>query len=283
MIAAEGGRSVQAERPRRLANPSRARLMNFAMPSTRAYRRAPVPERRFGYSVAASAAVHGMLIIALASVMPTLTLAPNLLGLPGPLQVQLQEERASVIEPPPEPIAPLAMPKFLPTPEPLSLEALTIKATPPASAPSGTVSSQPLVVRHGPPNLTGSVAVGPLGNPERVSAATAARLAQRFPVRAARAPIPSGAVVTGYPLEAAQRHISARIAAILTIDASGRVVPDETRLVPDDPMFRGAVLAAIQGAAFLPAELDGDPIRYWLILEFVFEIDPAPGAVANRH
>jgi outer membrane biosynthesis protein TonB len=145
------------------------------------------------------------------------------------------------------------------------------------------VSSQPLVVRRGPPNLTGSVAVGPLGNPERVSAATAARLAERFPVHAARPPIPAGAVITAYPLEAAQGQISARIAAILTIDASGKVVSEDTRLVPDDPMFRSAVLAAIQGASFLPAQLDGDPIRYWLILEFVFQIDPAPGAVATGH
>ena len=99
---------------------------------------------------------------------------------------------------------------------------------------------QPLVVRQGPPNPNGSVAVGPLGNPERVSVATASRLAQRFPIRAARPPMPRGAVITGYPLEAARSHLSARIAAVLTIDAAGKVVPADTRLVPDDPMFRSA-------------------------------------------
>jgi hypothetical protein len=62
----------------------------------------------------------------------------------------------------------------------------------------------------------------------------------------------------------------------LTIDAAGKVVPADTRLVPDDPMFRSAVMAAIDGAVFTPAELDGDPMPYWLILEFVFRIDPAP-------
>jgi hypothetical protein len=82
-------------------------------------------------------------------------------------------------------------------------------------------------------------------------------------------------VITGYPLEAAREHISARIAAVLTIDAAGKVVPEDTRLVPDDPMFRAAVLAAIAGATFTPAELDGDPMPYWLILEFVFYIDAA--------
>jgi hypothetical protein len=242
-----------------------------------AYQAMPAPERRFGYSVAASAALHGLLIVALATVRPTLTLSPNLLGLPGPLQVQLKEEIAPVIEPMPEPMAPIAVPRFLPTPEPIALEALIRDPPVPASAASGTVTTQPLVVRQGPPNMNGSVAVGPLGSPERVSVATAARLAQRFPVRAARPPLPRGAVITSYPLEAARSHVSARIAAILTIDAAGKVVPQDTRLVPDDPMFHAAVLAAIDGAAFTPAELDGDPMPYWLILEFVFRIDPPSG------
>ena len=241
------------------------------------YRAIPAPERRFGYSVAASSIVHGLLIIVLASVRPTFTLSPSLLGLAGTLQVQLTEQTVPVIEPLPEPMAPIAVPRFLPTPEPVVLEALLRNAPVPESAASGTVTAQPLVVRQGPPNPNGSVAVGPLGNPERVSVATAARLTQRFPVRAARPPMPRGAVITGYPVEAARSHISARIAAILTIDAAGKIVPQDTRLVPDDPMFHAAVLAAIDGAVFTPAELDGDPMPYWLILEFVFRIDPPSG------
>jgi hypothetical protein len=63
--------------------------MSFATTYPPAYQAMPAPERRFGYSVAASAALHGLLIVALATVRPTLTLSPNLLGLPGPLQVQL--------------------------------------------------------------------------------------------------------------------------------------------------------------------------------------------------
>jgi hypothetical protein len=241
-----------------------------------AYQAMPAPERRFGYSVAASSVVHGLLIVALASVRPTFTLSPNLLGLTGTLQVQLREETVPVIEPMPEPMAPIAMPRFLPTPEPIALEASIRNPPVPASAASGTVTTQPLVVRQGPPSPNGSVAVGPLGNPERVSVATASRLAQRFPIRAARPAMPRGAVITGYPLEAARSHISARIAAVLTIDAAGKVVPADTRLVPDDPTFRSAVMAAIDGAVFTPAELDGDPMPYWLILEFAFRIDPAP-------
>ena len=245
------------------------------------YRAMPAPERRFGYSVAASSVVHGLLIVALASVRPTLTLSPNLIGLTGTLQVQLTEETVPVIEPMPEPMAPIAVPRFLPTPEPIALEALIRNPPVPASAASGTVTTQPLVVRQGPPNPNGSVAVGPLGNPERVSVATASRLAQRFPVHAARPPMPRGAVITGYPLEAARSHLSARIAAVLTIDAAGKVVAADTKLVPDDPMFHSAVMAAIDSAVFTPAELDGDPMPYWLILEFVFRIDSPSGNPAT--
>jgi hypothetical protein len=251
--------------------------MSFATIYPPAYQAMPAPERRFGYSVAASSLVHGLLIIALASVRPTFTLSPSLLGLAGTLQVELTEQTVPVIEPLPEPMVPIAVPRFLPTPEPIALEALIRNPPVPASAASGTITTQPLVVRQGPPNPNGSVAVGPLGTPERVSVATASRLAQRFPVHAARPPMPRGAVITGYPLEAARSHLSARIAAILTIDAAGKVVPQDTRFVPDDPMFHAAVLAAIDGVAFTPAELDGDPMPYWLILEFVFRIDPPSG------
>jgi hypothetical protein len=251
--------------------------MSTATIYLQAYHAKPAPERRFGYSVAASGVVHGLLIVALASVRPTFTLSPSLLGLPGTLQVQLTEQTMPVIEPLPEPMAPIAVPRFLPTPELVALEALLRAPPVPESTASGMPTTQPLVVRQGPPNPNGSVAVGPLGNPERVSVATAARLTQRFPVRAARPPMPRGAVITGYPLEAARSHLSARIAAVLTIDAAGKVVPQDTRLVPDDPMFHAAVLAAIDGVAFTPAELDGDPMPYWLILEFVFRIDPPSG------
>jgi hypothetical protein len=251
--------------------------MSSATIYQQAYHPRPAPERRFGYSVAASGVVHVLLIIALASVRPTFTLPPSLLGLAGTLQVQLTEQTVPVIEPLPEPMTPIAVPRFLPTPQPVALEALLRNPPVPESAASGTPTTQPLVVRQGPPNPNGSVAVGPLGNPERVSVATAARLTQRFPVRPARPPVPRGAVITGYPLEAARSHTSARIAAILTIDAAGKVVPADTRLVPDDPMFRSAVLAAIDGAAFTPGELEGDPMPYWLILEFVFRIDPPSG------
>ena len=71
--------------------------MSSAAIYPQAYRPMPAPERRIGYSVAASGVVHGLLIIALASVRPTFTLSPTLLGLPGTLQVQLTEQTVPMI------------------------------------------------------------------------------------------------------------------------------------------------------------------------------------------
>jgi outer membrane biosynthesis protein TonB len=88
-------------------------------------------------------------------------------------------------------------------------------------------------------------------------------------------------VITSYPIEAARAHQSARIAAVLTVDASGNIVDRDTVLAPDDPTFRAAVLTALAGARFKPAELDGKPIVYWAILEFVFDIDPLPGTTGR--
>ena len=99
-------------------------------------------------------------------------------------------------------------------------------------------------------------------------------------MRAARAPKLNGSVITGYPIDAARAHQSARIAAVLTVDVSGNIVERDTVLSPDDPMFRTAVLSALANAQFTPAELDGKPMPYWAILEFVFDIDPPGGARA---
>ena len=42
-------------------------------------------------------------------------------------------------------------------------------------------------------------------------------------------------------------------------------------------MFRPAVMAAIDDAVFTPAELDGDPMPYWLILGVRVSHRPGPG------
>ncbi len=229
----------------------------------------------------ASALVHIVLIALLASAKPVISLLPAWQAMSASLQVDLQQPPIAVPEPPPEPVAVISVPEEAPIKTPEPPKELTLKVPVPTSAPPATAAVQPISIRTGPPNPQGSVAVGLLANPEQVSAAIAARLAQRFSVHAARAPKLNGAVITGYPIDAARAHQSARIAAVLTVDASGKVVDRDTVLSPDYPTFRTAVLSALANAQFTPAELNGKPMAYWAVLEFVFDIDPLPGERAG--
>ncbi|HKW81791.1 MAG TPA: energy transducer TonB [Casimicrobiaceae bacterium] len=239
-------------------------------------------ERPLGVSMLASTLLHLLVIAALTSVAPRIALLPSWQGTSAPILVELQQPPPPAPEPPPEPAPVISVPE----PSPLVVQAPpsepTIKVPVPVATPSSATARPPLSIRAGPPNPRGSVAVGLLSNPEWVSTAVAARLAQRFPATPARAPKLNGAVITGYPAEAARAHQSARIAAVLTIDASGNIVERDTLLSPDDPTFRQAVLTALAGTRFTPAESDGKPVGYWAILEFVFDIDPLPGAAAQR-
>lgn len=237
------------------------------------------PERPLGMSLLASTLLHVALIALLASAAHKLSLIPAWQGAAGPIQVDLQRAAAPAPEKPPEVIA-ATVPSPSKAAPPRDEPRMKVPVT--TSSSASATASPPLSVRTGPPNPDGSVAVGLLATPEQVSRAVAARLAQSFPVAAARAPRLNGAVITAYPVDAARARQSARIAAVLTIDASGKIVDRETVIAPDDPVFRSAVLTALATTQFTPAELDGKPIAYWAILEFVFDIDPLPGTTAGR-
>ncbi len=240
------------------------------------------PDKSLGVSVAMSAVFHLAVIVLLASMHSSLSLAPSNLGLTAPLTADLVEERirSDLLEPLPRMTSPEGLRALAPMP-----------TMPVAAAAAMAVADDTQVVRldlpeyaHlGPPSPNGRVAVGPVANPERISAATAARLLQRFPTIAARTPRLNGAVITSYPIDAARSHVSTQIAAILTIDAAGRIVNADTKLVPDNPMFRPAILAALERTNFLPAEAAGKPVEYWAILVFSFDIDSAGSNTASRH
>jgi hypothetical protein len=55
---------------------------------------------------------------------------------------------------------------------------------------------------------------------------------------------------------------------LLTLRADGSIA--ESQLVREDPLFGPAVLDALKNAQFSPAEIDGKPVPYWAIVEFVF-------------
>ena len=105
---------------------------------------------------------------------------------------------------------------------------------------------------------------------ERLGHAQASRLLQRYPQVAAKTPKLRDPLIVPYPPNAARAHAEAHIAALLLLDASGKVV--QTTLFPDEPLFGPTILDALAGAHFMPAEADAKPIPYWVILEFVFNM-----------
>ena len=106
-------------------------------------------------------------------------------------------------------------------------------------------------------------------------------LAQRFPARVAKPPMLRASPVVMYPRAAAQSGTEARIAALLTLDADGKIV--ESKLIPEKTLFASAVQDALKNAEFAPAEIEGKPVPYWAIVEFVFSIgDHEPIARTER-
>ena len=116
----------------------------------------------------------------------------------------------------------------------------------------------------------GSTSVGVLQSTDRIGRAQELRLAQRFPIPAINPVRLSEPLVVPYPPLAAAEHREARIAVLLILDADGRIV--ETNLFPDDPLFRPTVLDVLSRTQLVPARLDGKPVPYWAILEFVFTL-----------
>ena len=60
---------------------------------------------------------------------------------------------------------------------------------------------------------------------------------------------------------------------LLAIDTNGAIT--SARVIPDDPDFGPAVLASLKGARFQPADIDGKPVPYWAILEYLFTVPDA--------
>ena len=120
----------------------------------------------------------------------------------------------------------------------------------------------------------GDVAVGALDSSERIGTGPALRLAQRFPRPASRPPRLRESLVVAYPARAARAHREARIAALLIVDAEGKII--ETTLFPNDPLFAATIHDALRDIRLSPAAIESGPVSYWTILEFIFTMRPAP-------
>jgi hypothetical protein len=231
--------------------------------------------RRLSWSLVASVAAHALVIAVLAGLLQPLIMLPmNRIGRPVPLDVTLVAQRPIPFSAPPE------------TPDVATVPVFADRAR--ADKPSEPKSPPPLPPRLGvvmpsdartdvtatdaPP--PGDVAVGAIDDVNLIGHTQALRLAARFSQPVGRRTRLRKSLVVHYPPQAAYGHIEARIAALLIVDADGRVT--ESTLYPDEPLFGPTVHAALETARFTPAEIDGRPAPYWTIMEFVFTMRKLP-------
>jgi outer membrane biosynthesis protein TonB len=242
--------------------------------------------QRLWVSFGASTALHALALAIFAGLLLPVP-APVWTRLGEPVMVRVLIAPPEVTGPMTPPVQIVATPTPPPVPMPLSPEPLpaakqTVRIPEPPSrareleaTAAATLSGTPTpneptpdAVPDDAPTPPGDVAVGAAEAAEPLGHTQALRLAQRFPQRIARPPRLKSPLIVPYPVRAARSWREARIAALLVVDSDGRVL--ETSLSPEDPLFAPTVRDALQSASFLPAEADGAPVRYWVVLEFVF-------------
>ena len=243
-------------------------------------------KRRLSWSVAVSLAVHALAITLVVGLLQSSLMSPaSRVGVPLPIEVALVAQRPIAFSAPPEvpqqaseqlpaeriPVEqsketqPSATAIEMPAPLPVPRRPAVTSAPSPGAAVPYEPGIEPTPSDAPPP---GDVAVGPVNDSERIGHVQALRLASRFPKRVYKRPQLLDTLIVPYPPRAAFAHRDARITALMQIDSSGRIT--DTALYPDDPLFTPAVLAALRGARFAPAEIEAKPVPYWAMMEFVF-------------
>ena len=236
--------------------------------------------RRLTVSLALSITVHVIVIALFAGLLkPMLTPVAGRVGQALPIEVALVGVRPIAFTAPPESPAmatevPTAPQSIGPAP---SSQPVSPSAPPrpdvPVTTPFGVsvqADANTEAISADAPPPPGNTSVGAITDSERLGLAQALRLAQRFPRTASKRPQLREPLIVPYPPRAARAHAEARIAVLLLLDASGRVV--DTTLFPDESLFGSTILDALNGVSFAPAEADAKPIPYWVILEFVFNM-----------
>lgn len=228
----------------------------------RAPRRAD--ERRLSIAIGASLVIHALTIAALRGLVPVFYAFPQAgAGNFSALQAVLAGPNSEPVPSEPVETEITVDPNLLLPPAEHPIEA-PLRRPPPQTGP------QP----GGNPARTGantsevSIAVGTIDDPAKLGPDFVARLAQRFPARAAKPPMLLGSPIVMYPPAALESGTEGRVAILLTLRADGSIA--ESQLVHEDPLFGPVVLDALKSAQFAPAEIDGKPVPYWAIVEFVF-------------
>jgi TonB family protein len=230
-------------------------------------------ERRLSIAVGTSFLIHAIAIALLRGLVPGIYADAS--GGTGSFALQAMLAGPAIEAAPEEalPVEPtidrdLLLPPMFDPREP------AIDRAPSATAPLPGRSSAP--TGQGSPDL--SIAVGTIDDPARVGQDYVTQLAQRFPERAQKVPLLLGTPVVVYPPTALERGAEGRVAVLLTLDAEGKIV--DSKLITDASLFSSTVLEALKDVNFAPAEIDGKPVAYWSIVEFVFLIG-RPGDVAR--
>jgi outer membrane biosynthesis protein TonB len=244
-------------------------------------RMSPETGQRLTVSLALSIAAHVIVIAMFAGLLrPMLMPVPGRVGQALPIEVALVGVRPIAFTAPPEspamatevPIAPQpdgSVPSLQPAPLPSPPRAAVPVIAPPFGVSVQSDANAAVVSADMPPP-PGNTSVGPIADSGRLGYAQALRLAQRFPRTAAKQAQLREPLIVPYPPRAARARAEARIAVLLLLDATGRVV--DTTLFPDEPLFGPTILDALKGARFAPAEADAKSMPYWVVLEFVFNM-----------
>ncbi|MEP6942780.1 MAG: energy transducer TonB [Betaproteobacteria bacterium] len=262
-------------------------------------RSASLTRARLWTSFAVSALIHGLALMIFAGLLlPNPAPVWTRLGEPATVQVILTRPQPPTPEAPaPVDVVPPAIAAIPESTAAIAIRPATTPETPvpaarsdprpPAAALTGTPSPSeptPDAVPDDAPAPPGDIAVGAANNPDALGRTTALRLAQRFPQRISTPARLKAPLVMAYPPRAARAWREARIAALLVVDADGKIL--ETTLTPEDPLFAPTVRDALDGAVLLPAEIDGVAVRYWVVLEFIFSMrqlhQPNAGRSAAR-
>jgi TonB family protein len=234
-------------------------------------------ERRLSVAIGASLIIHALTIAALRGLAPALYAFPQTgAGNFSALQAVLAGPRSEPVPTEPVETEITVEPNLLLPPAEHPIEVPLRRPPPQTGPPPGGNPS-----RTGPNTPAVNIGVGMIDDPARLGPDFVARLAQRFPDRVAKPPLLTGTPVIAYPPAALESGVERRVAVLLTLRADGSI--QDSQLVHEDPLFGPAVLDAIKSANFAPAEIDGNPVPYWAIVEFVFLLGrPAAPQVAER-
>jgi len=233
-------------------------------------------DRRLAIAIGASLVVHALLIAALRTAAPTVQVYSQ--GGVGAVVALRAVLAGPVFEPPKEELI---------SPEPmLDTKLLAPALMKPVEITFGRSQPRTAPVVGGGPALSGpttpdvSVAVKTITDPSLLGSRYVTDLAQRVPTRASEDAALIGSPGVIYPRAALEQGIEGRFAVLVTLDAKGKVTSSE--LVVDDALFGPVMLEALDTAQFIPAKVQGKPVPYWAIVEFIFTIGrPAPSSTAS--